>query len=68
MVVINYKGNEFSVPRVARAERIGVFAPGRGDRTLLAGTGPAAVELTVFEGSTGTQVLDGLLAAECRLG
>jgi hypothetical protein len=63
MVVINYKGNEFAIPRVSQAQRLGVFAPGRGDRTLLAGTGPVALEVTLFEGSVGTRVLDSLLAA-----
>lgn len=63
MVIINYMGNEFSIPRVSRAQRLGVFAPGRGDRTLIAGTGPVALELTLFEGPVGTAVLDCLIGA-----
>lgn len=63
MSIVHYKGSQPAIPApVPNAQRVGIYSPDRGDRTVLFDDG-RNVEATFFEVQGTMLVLDRLVAA-----
>ena len=65
-IILHYKGDQWAQPGpcwsppIPPSQRIGVFAPGRGDRSYQFGEGSPVMELWCFEVEGTTQVRDAI--------